>query len=273
MVGLLVSLGALVLQAPIDPLADIERQQQALFERIAPATVFISTEAGFGSGFLVDANGLILTCAHVLGHNTSATVVLLDGRRVPGKVIERAEENADLALMQIPLTELPSLPLELEGSLALRVGSWVASVGHGEGGIWSFNVGSVSNIYFNRGERAVFQTQIPLNPGNSGGPIVDRSGRVVGIVQSGIEKSNSINFAIRIDVALGTLSRLRAISPYLIVKAPTGVPIFVDGKMVGTGPRALIAAQGKTYDVLAVINGTMKRMKVTYPETRYVELR
>lgn len=146
-----------------------------------------------GSGFFVEPR-LILTNAHVVKGREKVDVVLHDGRRVEGMVVERAVDDVDLALIEIA-TE--GKPLELDAKGELQVGTWVASVGHGMGGVWSYTTGMISNIYPNGAERPVFQTQIPLNPGASGGPIFDRRGMVLGIVMSGIEDSNSINFAIR----------------------------------------------------------------------------
>jgi S1-C subfamily serine protease len=120
----------------------------------------------------------------------------------------------------------------------------------------------------------VFQTQIPLNPGNSGGPIFNRSGRVVGIVTSGIEHAASINFGIAMGVARRALGRLAKACECIAISAPKGVPIFVNGVMTGTGPRLVIpAASGKAYEIFAVISGQMKRTKATFPSDREVVLK
>jgi len=195
-------------------LAALEAEQQRLFDRIAPAVVFVETGRAFGAG-------------------------------------------------------LPALHL---GSRALRVGAWVAAVGHGRGGIWSFNTGMVTNIYPQGADRPVFQTQIPLNPGNSGGPVFDRSGDVVGIATAGLTDANAINFAIRTTVACRTLARLRPLCEVLTLRAPRGVAIFVDGRNVGVGPEVQLPAEGKSYDVFAVIAGKMHQRKVRFPETRLVDL-
>jgi S1-C subfamily serine protease len=117
----------------------------------------------------------------------------------------------------------------------------------------------------------VFQTQIPLNPGSSGGPIVERHGRVVGIVTAGIVDSNNINFAIRSDVALKSLKTNIATS-CLTVDAPPSVSVFFDGKLAGPGPRVLIDAQPGTHEVFGVIGGAMKKLKLRFPEQRRVTL-
>jgi S1-C subfamily serine protease len=255
---------------PDDPLLAVEQRQQRLFEAIAPAVVFVRNERGFGSGFFVSASGLVLTNAHVVGAASSVAVVLHDGRQLGARVVERAAANVDLALLQVPVARVPHLVLA--GFEQLRVGSWVAAVGHGRGGIWTFNVGMVSNIYPSGAERPVFQTQIPLNPGSSGGPIVDRLGRVVGIVTAGLTNSNSINFGIKSSVALDELRGLEPHCRCLRITAPARVPIFVDGKLAGAGPRLLVPARERSYEVFAVIRGTMVRRSVRYPAQRAVDL-
>lgn len=245
-----------------DPLAAQEAAWQALFDHAAPAVVFIANAAGLGSGFLVSSDGLILTNAHVVEGASTVDVVLYDGRKLTGAVVERGK-NVDLALVRIGATGLPTLPLGwVEG---LRVGSFVASVGHGQGGGWTFTTGMVSNMYAVGTERPVFQTQIPLNPGNSGGPVLNRQGEVMGVVTAGILEAQNINFAIKIDVALRSLSALEPFCDCLVVRAPEGVPIFVDGKPAGQGPRALANVSAGAHKVFAVINGKRVEATITFP--------
>ncbi|MGC4113296.1 MAG: serine protease [Myxococcales bacterium] len=250
-------------------LAELEQQQQKLFESVAPGVVFILCGDHFGSGFFVTRDGLILTNAHVVEGKPKVEVVLRDGRRLPGTVVEKAADKIDLALVQIAVADAP---VPARATLAdVRIGSWVGSIGHGRGAIWTFNSGMVSNIYPEGADHPVFQTQIPLNPGNSGGPIFDRQGRVVGIVTAGITDASAINFGIAMDVAFKSLSRLASVSDLLIVKAPKGVPVFVDGVMAGTGPRVAVpAVAGKTYEVFSVIEGAMKKATAKFPETREI---
>lgn len=258
-------------QTDTDPLAQIERRQQALFERVAPSVVYIVTQEGIGSGFFVGTSGLVLTNAHVVGKRDRVDVVLHDGRKVVGRVTERARDDVDLALIQLPLQGTPPLSLSVS---RLRVGMWVASVGHGLGGSWTFTTGMISNIYALEDKGSVFQTQIPLNPGNSGGPIFDRAGQVVGIVTAGMGSANSINFGIRSETALASLGKLDAAAcRCLVILAPRNVPIFVNGKTAGAGPRLLLPAEPREYEVFAVVGGQMRKRKVTYPRERQVDLR
>jgi S1-C subfamily serine protease len=251
-----------------DPILAAERHQQALFERVAPSVVFLSTAGRFGSGFFVNDTGMVLTNAHVVDRAEAVEVVLLDGRRFRGEVIELAAGDVDLALVQVPLKGTTAL--RLGGFAALRVGSWVASVGHGRGGVWSFTTGMVSNIYPDGMGRPVFQTQIPLNPGSSGGPIVDREGRVVGIVTAGMTNSNSINFAIRSDRAIASLAGLRAVSDVITITAPGRTAIFVNGVAAGTGPILVLQAEEGVYEIFAVIKGRKVVRTLEYPKEKAV---
>jgi S1-C subfamily serine protease len=257
----------------LDPLDALERHHQALFARTAPAVVFIANQQGFGSGFFVSSDGLILTNAHVVGSQKQVRVVLHDGRTLEGEVLRRAERDLDLALVRVAVQGAPTLAFADLSTLS--VGSWVASVGHGRGAIWTFNVGFVSNIYPSGGERPVLQTQIPLNPGSSGGPVLDRHGRVVGVVTAGIKESNSINFAIKADVCQGAFAELRRAVTSLRVQAPQGVAVFVDGRHAGIGPKLIVPidpTRSTPIEVMAVIGGRMVKRQVDGKTTHEITL-
>jgi serine protease Do len=252
--------------ARADPLEETERAQEQLFDAVAPSVVYLISSDKIGSGFFVDGEGLVLTNQHVVGDRTEVTAVLQDGRKIPAKVVHRADQNVDLVLLRV---SVHGKPLVL-GSGGLRVGSWVASVGHGMGGAWTFTTGMVSNIYPLEGERPVFQTQIPLNPGNSGGPIVDRQGMVVGIATARISEASNMNFAIRSEVALQSFPELEASCACLTIEAPKDVSVLVDGQMVGKGPRLVIPASRRTYRVQAIVGGVLKELSVAWPDRRRV---
>ncbi len=253
-----------------DPLAAIEARQQALFEKIAPSVIYISQGNSLGSGFFVSDDGLALTNAHVVGKAKEVDVVLRDGRHAKAKVLELAGDNIDLALIQVPLKS--TVPLPLAGFSNLRIGSWVASVGHSAGGIWTYSTGMVSNIYPSEMDEPVFQTQIPINPGASGGPVFNRHGQVVGVVTSGMSSANSINFAIRSDTAVRMFEKLSAHCDCLTITAPAGIPVFVNNQMVGKGPRIVLPVEAGTFEIFAVIQGKMNKKKITFPATRSIAL-
>ena len=252
-----------------DPLAELELAQQRIFVRLAPLVVFLHTKTGFGSGFVVSRDGLVLTNAHVVEGQATVGVVMHDGRTLTGTVLERAR-TTDLALVQLPLAKTEPIPLG--DSDSLRVGAWAAAIGHGRGGIWTFNTGMISNIYPVETGRPVFQTQIPLNPGASGGPILDRKGQAIGIVTAKLKDAEAINFGIKIDVALRELRPLAARCECIIVVAPENVPVLVDGVMRGTGPRVVVPVEAGAHEVVAVVKDRRRRVVVNFPAQRNVTI-
>jgi serine protease Do len=190
-------------------LADIDREQTALFDRVSRSVVFIGAKNGeqksFGSGFFVSKNGLILTNAHVVGKADTVDVVTTDARAFKARIHAR-HPSEDIVLLTIDITDAPAL--DLAPIEDVRIGTWCAAIGHGLGGIWTFTQGMVSNVYRGKANNkdAVIQTQTPVNPGNSGGPLIDRNGRVLGIITAGIKDVQVMNLAIPAAWALAQLS-------------------------------------------------------------------
>jgi S1-C subfamily serine protease len=269
-----IALAGLLFQVPIADagslLEQVEKEQQGLFEQIAPSVVFIAAKEGFGSGFFVDREGLVLTSAHVVGDRRMVDVVLYDGRKMQGQVVEVGRNNIDLALVQLSVKGV--VALELSERTTVPVGTWIASVGHGLGGAWTFTTGMVTNIYPLGRDHPVFQTQIPLNPGNSGGPIVDRRGQVLGIVTSQVKNANSMNFAIRADKACDTLTGAANLCHRLVLLGPPDLVIFLDGKAVGAGPQVVMPAAYGTHEAFVVVKGQMRKMKFSYPAQARIDL-
>src|SRR5512146_1356789 len=134
----LLALAATAPNARPDALAALEEEQTALFDRVAPAVVVIQSGDARGAGF-AGAPGLVVTAAHALHGGRDVRVTLYDGRVVRGEIITTAPGGLDLALVRIPAT--PARLLELRPSSAVRTGSVVAVVGHGEGLLWSLSTG------------------------------------------------------------------------------------------------------------------------------------
>ncbi len=257
--------------APSTPTLDaIERETTDLFDRVAPCVVLVETRDGFGSGFFVSPVGHIVTNRHVVGSSNTVNVQLHDGRRLVGTVISKGSHGVDVALIKVAAKHTPALAFA--STRTLRIGTWAASVGHGRGGVWTLTTGLISNAHGAR-DAGVLQTQIPLNPGSSGGPVFDRHGRVVGIVVSGMLDSDAINFAITPETALGSLAKLRPLTNCLTIEAPTGASVFVRGARVGTGPLVTIVAEPGQYRVEVDGRGGRKQRTVSFPVVRSVSFR
>jgi len=246
-------------------LQQIQREQREIFTRVAPSVVFITHSEGLGSGFFIASDGVILTNAHVVGEQERVQVVLHDGRRLTGEVVERAE-HADLALVKIDVENAPTL--RMAGMHDVAVGDWAAAVGHGRGAIWTYTTGMISNIYPSGDERPLFQTQIPLNPGGSGGPVVNIEGDAIGVVTAGLTDAQSINFAIPLQQAIAHLPSLSERCDCLVITLPDAAPVYVNDVMVGTGPRVVLMVEEGDYRVAALIDGRLVRKSVTWPQSR-----
>ena len=165
------------------------------------------------------------------------------------------------------------VPAARDARSDLRVGQWVGAVGHGFGGVWAFTVGMVSNLYEAEHGSKVVQTQIPLNPGNSGGPIFDRTGRVVAVVSKGATTGNSINLGIHVADAFMVFDELLPACGCLAIDvAGSGTAVFLDDVLVGKGPRVLVKPKPGTHTVSAVINGRQVERTIKFPANRRVAL-
>ena len=168
---------------------------------------------GVGSGFIVDASGLIVTSHHVVKGADSVTVTLQDGRKLEAGVVG-VDPKTDLALIEVDAGE--SLPtVEFGDSDRTRVGDWVVAVGNpfGLGGTVTAGIVSGRGRDIGSGPYDDFlQIDAPINRGNSGGPLFDRGGRVVGVntaIFSPTGGNVGIGFAIPANVAKSVVESLR----------------------------------------------------------------
>lgn len=166
-----------------------------------------------GTGFVIRADGLIATNAHVVDGARQITVDLSDGSKVRG-VVRGMDTASDLAVVQIGRTGLT--PVAIGQSAKLRVGEIVVAVGNAlalEGGLTA-SMGIVSaldrTVTTSNGHTYthLVQTDAAINAGDSGGPLMDANGKVVGINTAGASTAENIGFAIAIDVAEPILQRL-----------------------------------------------------------------
>lgn len=158
-----------------------------------------------GSGFIVSADGHVLTNAHVVEDADEVTVKLTDQREFKAKVIG-TDRRSDIALLKIPAKNLPVVTIG--DSSKLEVGEWVVAIGSPFGFTNSVSQGIVSAKGRSLpGEDIVpfIQTDVPVNPGNSGGPLFNLNGEVVGINSQIYSRSGGymgLSFAIPIDIAM-----------------------------------------------------------------------
>lgn len=247
----------------------VERFQQAVFDRAAPSVVVVRHKDNLGTGFFVTADGLILTNRHVVGVRKKVDIETYDGKKLEGQVVEVAEDKLDLALIKVEGKGF--VPLRMAPLAKLRVGSWAATIGHGFGGVYTFTTGMISNIYPVGEDKPIVQTQIPINPGNSGGPILDRHGHAIAIATAKMRDADNVNFSIRLDVAFKSLRMLAETCECLVVRTLPDVPVFIDGVLVGKGPKVLHPVDAGRHTVVVPVMGGVEK-EITFPETRSVDL-
>jgi serine protease Do len=248
-----------------DPLSQFFHRYQM------PAPEHAPPSHGIGSGFIISSDGYVLTNAHVVADASEVTVKLTDRREFVAKVIG-VDKRSDVALIKIAASGLPTV--RFGDSSRLRPGQWVVAIGSPFGFANSVTAGVVSATARPLDENAVpfIQTDAAVNPGNSGGPLFNVDGQVIGInaqIYSRTGGYMGMSFAIPIDLALNVKDQL--LTKGKVSRSRIGVAVQeVDQKLattfgLGTPHGALISAVDpkgpseraglKPGDVITSVNG------------------
>ena len=176
----------------------------------APSEQERTVPRGVGSGFVISQDGFILTNNHVVSGSSDIFVTLTDGKEHKARIVGM-DARTDLALLKIEAKGLKPLPIG--ESRSLRKGQWVLAIGSPFGLESTVTAGIVSAINRETGDYLPFiQTDVAVNPGNSGGPLIDLSGRVVGVNSQIVSRSGGfmgISLAIPIDEAMQVVEQLK----------------------------------------------------------------
>lgn len=252
---------------PDDPLAAFFRRdapppaqgQQAQPQAPAPDTSPRAV-SGSGSGFIVSADGLILTSAHVVADASDVTVRLTDRREFKATVLA-VDSQSDVAVLRVNATKLPFV--RMGDSSKVRAGEPVMTIGAPDGSGNTVTAGIVSATSHRLPDGSAFpffETDIAPNPDNSGGPVFNRAGDVIGIavqVYTGTDRYASTTFAIPIAFAAKVRAQLQKQmqvqqEPQAPDASSSGNAIGVDVQDVGIG---LAAAFGLPRPAGALVNG------------------
>ena len=198
-----------------------QRQLEELLRQLRPDSdeplpdIPSRPRGGVGSGFIMSSDGYIITNHHVINNADRITVTLTDRREYIAEVVG-SDELSDVALLKIPVDDLPVV--RFGDSEKVRVGEWVLAIGSPFGLEFSAAAGIVSAKARNVPSRSAanyvsfIQTDVAINQGNSGGPLFNLQGEVIGInsqILSSTGGSNGISFAIPSNMALNVLEQLK----------------------------------------------------------------
>jgi len=218
-------------------------KEVALYQNVAPAVVFILTENTFGSGAIIDKKGHVITNWHVVQDYPSVVVVFKPRNSAELKKelafsadVEKVDQVSDLALLKINTPPKTLQHIRLGDSTNLAAGQDVHAIGHPSGEIWTYTKGFISQIrakYEWRTEEGfvhhakVIQTQTPINPGSSGGPLLNDQGRLIGI-NSFQTSGQGLNYAVAVDEVQRLLKRKesREISSTQLTQEPRCIEAY-----------------------------------------------
>jgi serine protease Do len=227
---------------------------------------------GLGSGFIVSPDGYIVTNAHVVDGASEVTVKLTDRREFTAKVIG-ADPRTDIALIKIDAKNLPAL--DMSAPPGVKQGEWVVAIGSPFGFENSISAGIVSGVHraLPGGQMTPFiQTDVAVNPGNSGGPLLNSAGQVVGVNSQIYSRSGGfmgLSFAIPADVAAKVADQLKTHGKVSHGRLGVGIQQLnqslaqsfglpdTNGALVGTVEKGSPAEKAgvKTGDVIRKIDG------------------
>jgi putative serine protease PepD len=242
----------------------------SIYAAASPGVVSVRTNSGSGTGFVVDANGTLVTNAHVVGDASRVQIQFSDDRTATATV-RGVDRSSDLAVLNVDTSQTGRLhALEFADSSTVRTGQLAVAIGSPFALPQTATAGIVSgtgrHIQAPDGFQidSVIQTDAPINPGNSGGPLLDANGRVIG-VNSQIETGGSGNGNVGIGFAIPS-NTVRDVIPRLergetIQRAYLGVSTTdssTPGAVVGSTTPGSPAAQAgiRAGDVIVAVGGT-----------------
>ncbi|MDB5391670.1 MAG: peptidase and chymotrypsin/Hap [Planctomycetaceae bacterium] len=240
-----------------------DKTVEQLAESVRQSVVVISVsgrdgkQQGIGAGFVISPAGLIATNAHVIGEGRPISIQFHDGKQFPVTEVHATQRMADLAILRIDRKGL--VALELGDATALKQGQAVVAMGNPHGLKHSIVSGVVSGTREIDG-RSMIQLAMPIEPGNSGGPLLDMQGRVQGIITMKSLVTNNLGFAVLVNALKPLLDKPNPVAMERWLTIGTLDPkewtqlfgsrwrqrsghIFVDGLGQGFGGRSLCLSE------------------------------
>jgi S1-C subfamily serine protease len=248
------------------PVHATQTEATETFKKSSPAVVTISTPTGFGSGVVVDSNGVIITNLHVVQGATKASVRLAKGDVYDDVTVVDFDSRKDLVLLKVKGFNLPTA--ELGDSDNLSVGDTVFAIGAPQGLELTLSQGIVSALRDSGEGYRVVQTTAAISPGSSGGGLFDDQGRLVGITSFRIKGGENLNFAVPVNYIRGMLSTTTTLTLQELAsktdRSTSESSLSRSGTTAGSGVPQLAKAYVSGNGKIAVIEQDGPRVSVTY---------
>lgn len=266
-VALSLSLGTLVPRVQSQSLPD-------LFDRIRPSIAFVLARSAqgavSGTGFLVHPDGLLLTAHHVVNLAREISVVL-PGQRVQRAIVIGANPDIDIAVLQIPIHGIQ--PLTLGDSSRVRAGEEILVAGYPLASVLGTYEVTITRGIVNavRTQAGLIQIDAPINPGMSGGPIVNLRGEVIGVAVLVLRGAQSVNFAVPINPAKPLIPRV--LTPAQPTQPPPLASTPPQPQVSGVKSGSLVAQERETTRINGQVQYFLSINKQVYEPTEVVEIR
>ncbi len=195
---------------PVFAFGSEERAITSIYRKINPAIVCVDSQLkngiSCGTGCIIDKKGIILTSAHVIDIGQNVLITMFNGQNYEAKVIHKLGENKDIALLKID-TPLKLKTVKLGNSEKIKVGQKVLAIGNPFGFNGTLTQGIISRIDYAKNR---IQTDAAINPGSSGGPLLNKKGEIIGINQAIYNPDNNIS-----NIGIGFAIPINSVKEYL----------------------------------------------------------
>ena len=198
------------LSLPVFSFGGLGKSAVSIYEDINPAIVTVDSQLSdglsCGTGCIIDKSGVILTSAHVIDIGKAVVVTTNNGQNYDAKVLKRLGENKDIALLKID-AKREFKTVKLGNSEKVKVGEKVLAIGNPFGFSGTLTQGIVSRIDYTKNR---IQTDAAINPGSSGGPLLNTRGEIIGINQAIYNPDNNIS-----NIGIGFATPINLVKEYL----------------------------------------------------------
>ncbi len=198
------------ISSPVFAFGKVEKNPVSIYEKINPAIVTVDSQIpdglSCGTGCIIDKSGVILTSAHVVDIGKTVVVTMSNGQNYDAKVLKHLGNNKDIALLKIDAKK-DLKTVKLGNSSKVKVGQKVLAIGNPFGFSGTLTQGIVSRIDYTKNR---IQTDAAINPGSSGGPLLNTNGDVIGINQAIYNPDNNIS-----NIGIGFATPINLVKEYL----------------------------------------------------------